>query len=179
MNVVDDALPGLRLIEPRIHRDERGHFLESWNRARYEEAGIPGGFVQDNVSWSERDVLRGLHYQEPYAQGKLITVLHGEVWDVAVDIRTDSETFGKWMGLTLSADNGRQLYIPEGFAHGFVVVSDGALFSYKCTDYYHPEAEKTIRWDDPELGIEWPVRHPVLSDKDRAGEPLRSVAPAF
>lgn len=177
MKVQELTLPGLRLIEPRIFRDERGQFLETWNQLRYREAGLPRTFVQDNVSWSTRGVLRGLHYQEPHAQGKLVSVLRGEVWDVAVDIRTDSATFGQWMGVTLSAENGRQLYIPEGFAHGFVVLSDGALLSYKCTDYYHPETERTIRWNDPEIGIGWPVEDPILSAKDRAGEPLRSLMP--
>ena len=175
MKVEHLSLSGLILIEPRIFRDDRGHFLESWNQDRYEEAGIDAPFVQDNVSWSAKGVLRGLHFQEPHAQGKLISVLHGEVWDVAVDIRVGSETFGRWLGMTLSAENGRQLYIPEGFAHGFVVVSEGALFSYKCTEYYHPEAELAIRWDDPDLAIEWPVPDPVLSRKDRDGLRLRDV----
>ena len=175
MKTVSLALPGMILIEPQIFRDDRGHFLESWNEGRYEKAGIVGRFIQDNVSWSRRGVLRGLHFQEPHPQAKLVSVLHGEVWDVAVDIRLGSETFGKWMGMRLSAENGRQLYIPEGFAHGFVVLSEAALFSYKCTDYYHPEAEAAIRWDDPDLAVEWPVAEPFLSGKDRQGMLLRDV----
>lgn len=170
MTVTELELPGLLLIEPRIFRDERGAFLESWNARRYAEHGIEVDFVQDNISWSRQGVIRGLHYQvAPHAQAKLCSVLVGEVWDVAVDLRDDSPSRGRWAAVTLSANNGRQLLIPEGFAHGFAVLSEEAVFSYKCSRYYEPSAERTLRWDDPTLAIDWPVREPVLSEKDRAG----------
>ena len=175
MKVEETELPGLLLIETRLFHDERGHFQESWNQRRYAEAGIPSTFVQDNVSWSRQGVLRGMHYQWPQPQGKLVSVLRGEVFDAAVDLRSDSPTFGQWTGFELSADNGRQLYIPEGFAHGFVVLSADAVFSYKCTDYYAPEAERTLLWDDPEVGVQWPVQDPVLSPKDQTGTPLEGL----
>ena len=171
MKVTELELPGLLLVEPRIFRDDRGAFFEVWNARRYAEAGIATEFVQDNVSWSRRGVIRGLHYQAaPHGQAKLCSVLAGEVWDVAVDLREESETYGRWVGVTLSAENGRQLLIPEGFAHGFAVVSEHAVFSYKCSRYHAPDAERTIRWDDVELGVAWPVRaeEVVVSEKDRA-----------
>ncbi|HET6229997.1 MAG TPA: dTDP-4-dehydrorhamnose 3,5-epimerase [Longimicrobiaceae bacterium] len=177
MNVLSTELDGVLLFEPKVIRDERGQFFEAWNEERYRAAGLGERFVQDNVSWSRAGVLRGLHYQHPHAQGKLVTVLRGEVFDVAVDVRRGSPMFGRWAGFTLSAENGRQLWIPPGFAHGFVVTGDEALFSYKCSDVYHPEAESTVAWDDPELGIRWPVSDPVLSAKDRAGLRLRDVPP--
>ena len=178
MKVEPLGLEGLLLIEPRLFRDQRGQFLEAWNRARYAEAGLPDSFVQDNVSWSRPRVLRGLHLQDPFPQGKLVSVLQGEVWDVAVDLRPGSGTFGQWRGVTLSADNARQLYVPEGFAHGFVVTSQvDALFVYKCTESYRPETEITLRWDDADLAIDWPVADPVLSETDRAGLRLRQVHP--
>lgn len=169
------SLPGVLLIETRIFRDQRGHFLESWNEQRYKEMGIEGPFVQDNISVSARGVLRGLHFQRPYPQAKLVSVLRGEVFDVAVDVRDGSDTFGEWVGAELSAENGRQMYIPEGFAHGFVVTSDFAIFSYKCSEYYHPEAEHTLLWSDSDLAIGWPTLCPVLSEKDRAGVRLRNL----
>jgi dTDP-4-dehydrorhamnose 3,5-epimerase len=167
MDVSEASLPGVRLIEPDVYSDDRGSFMETWNARDYGRHGLDVAFVQDNLSRSRRHVLRGLHFQNPRPQGKLISVLEGKVYDVVVDIRAEADTFGEWEGLVLSAENARQLYVPEGFAHGFVVVSEEALFHYKCTDFYHPEAEAVIRWDDPALGIEWPVEDPILSDRDR------------
>lgn len=166
------------VLEPRVLRDARGHFLETYSEARYVAAGLDATFVQDNVSRSVRGVLRGLHYQQPNAQGKLVTVLHGSVWDVAVDIRIGSSTFGRWVGVALDAASGRQLWIPPGFAHGFVVTSDEAVFAYKCTTYYDKAADRAIRWDDPTLGIAWPVAAPVLSAKDAAAPLLADVEAA-
>lgn len=177
MKVTELALPGVLLIEPRVFGDARGWFMESWHAERYAAAGVGAGFVQDNVSFSRRGTLRGLHYQHPHPQGKLVGVLEGEVWDVAVDIRVGSPTFGRWVGTVLSAENHRQLYIPPGFAHGFVVTSDVALFHYKCTDVYHPEAEGTVLWSDPALGIDWPVAAPTVSQKDAAALPLAQLSP--
>jgi len=156
----------LVIIEPKVFGDDRGFFMETWNKERYEDHGLPGEFVQDNLSLSRKGVLRGLHFQNPNPQGKLVYVLQGEVFDVAVDIRRGSPTFGQWHGLTLSSENKRQFYVPPGFAHGFCVTSETALFAYKCTDRYNPEAEASIRWDDPAIGIEWPVDKPQLSGKD-------------
>ena len=175
MTVRDTDLPGLRVIEPDVHGDDRGFFMETWNAERYAAHGIGASFVQDNLSRSARGVLRGLHYQNPHPQGKLVMVLEGAVYDVAVDIRDGSDTFGQWAGVTLSAENKRQVYVPEGFAHGFVVLSETALFQYKCTDVYAPEAEGAIRWDDPALGIDWPVDRPTLSAKDRQAPRLAEV----
>ena len=175
MNVIETDLPGVVIVEPRVFRDERGFFMETWNGRRYEVVGLPGRFVQDNLSFSARGVLRGLHFQNPQPQGKLVSVLRGEVFDVAVDIRVGSPTFGKWTGSTLSAENMRQLYIPPDFAHGFVVTSEAALFFYKCTDYYNPASEGTVLWNDPDIGIEWPIAEPHLSDKDRGAPPLRDM----
>ena len=167
MKVTPLSIPGPLLIEPRLFPDERGWFLESWNARRYAEIGIDVEFVQDNVSLSRRDVIRGLHYQDPNPQAKLCAVFHGEVWDVIVDLRPGSPTYRQWEAVTLSAENGRQLYIPEGFAHGFAVLSDEAIFSYKCSRYYDAASEHTLPYDDPELGIPWPVERPVMSEKDR------------
>lgn len=166
MKVTSTSLPGVLLVEPRVFRDDRGRFHETWSAERYSEAGIPGPFVQDNLSLSRLGVVRGLHFQEPHAQGKLVSVVRGEVYDVAVDVRVGSPTFGRWEGFRLSDENALQLYVPPGFAHGFQVVSDEALFSYKCTDLYHPECEATVRWDDPDLAVAWPLRDAVLSPKD-------------
>lgn len=176
MKVRDAGLPGVLLVEPMVYRDARGRFMENWSRQRYHDLGIAGPFVQDNLSHSRMGVLRGLHYQAPHPQGKLVSVLRGAVWDVAVDVRAGSPTFGRWLGHTLSEENAFQLYVPEGFAHGFVVTSEDAIFSYKCTSYYDSAAEGTVLWNDPDLGIEWPVEDPVLSDKDRAGPRLRDIA---
>jgi dTDP-4-dehydrorhamnose 3,5-epimerase len=170
-------LEGMYLIEPRLFRDLRGTFLETWNEQRYREIGIEGPFVQDNASVSSRGVLRGLHHQTWNAQGKLVSVLEGEVFDVAVDLRVGSATFGMWSGHTLSAEKGTQLYIPAGCAHGFLALSEQVVFSYKCTAYYTPEAEVTLLWNDPRIGIEWPIGDPILSEKDRAGKPLDELEP--
>jgi len=175
MTVHELQLPGLLLIEPDVYGDERGVFLETWNAERYAEHGIDASFVQDNLSRSRRGVLRGLHFQNPHPQGKLISVWEGAVYDVTVDIRAGSDTFGQWIGCTLSAENKRQLYVPEGFAHGFAVTSETALFHYKCTDVYAPDAEGTVRWNDPDLGIDWPVDAPELSEKDRTAPRLADL----
>jgi len=175
LKVLETELPGVLVVEPEVFGDARGFFMESWNSARYEEHGIEDHFVQDNLSFSAHGVLRGLHFQHPGAQGKLVYVLQGEVFDVAVDIRVGSPTFGRWTGVTLSAENRRQFWVPPGFAHGFVVTGESALFSYKCTDYYAPEYDGSILWNDPEIGIRWPVDNPSLSDKDRAAPPLEAV----
>lgn len=151
--------------------------METWNRIRYVEAGLDVNFVQDNLSHSTRGVLRGLHFQNPNAQGKLIMVLQGEVFDVAVDIRVGSPTFKQWVGVSLSGENKQQFYIPEGFAHGFCVLSETALFTYKCTDFYSPTTEGGIQWDDPEIAIQWPIIDPILSEKDQKYKPLREIAP--
>lgn len=177
MKVTRAPLDGVLIFEPAVFEDERGFFLESWNRERYAAAGLDVSFVQDNLSFSRKGVLRGLHFQlPPRAQGKLVSVLTGEVFDVAVDLRTGSPTFGRWFGTHLSAANRRQMYVPEGFAHGFQVTSDAAHFSYKCTDVYSPEHERTLRWNDPEIGIEWPIADPVLSPKDAPAPRLRELA---
>lgn len=169
MNVMKTELPGVFIIEPRIFGDERGYFMETWNQARYAEAGLNERFVQDNLSYSRRGILRGLHFQYPNAQGKLVQVLQGEVFDVAVDIRVGSPTFGEWVSVILSGENKRQFFVPAGFAHGFCVTSDTSLFSYKCTALYSPKNEASVLWNDPDLGIDWPTGNPELSAKDRAG----------
>ncbi|MBM4200295.1 MAG: dTDP-4-dehydrorhamnose 3,5-epimerase [Gammaproteobacteria bacterium] len=175
MKVEGTALPGVLLIEPKVFGDRRGYFFEAWNAERYREAGVDVAFVQDNLSFSERGVLRGLHCQHPHAQGKLVQVLDGEVFDVVVDIRRGSPTFGKSFCTYLSSENRCQLYVPAGFAHGFCVTSARALFSYKCTDLYHPASEFTVLWNDPDLGIDWPAAEPSLSDKDLKGIRLRDL----
>jgi len=149
--------------------------METWNRARYREAGLDMDFVQDNISFSRRGILRGLHFQNPKSQGKLLQVLLGEVFDVAVDVRRSSPSFGKWHGVTLSSENKRQFYVPPGFAHGFAVVSETALFHYKCTDFYSPKDEVTIRWDDPDIHIKWPMNEPILSNRDAQAVRLRET----
>lgn len=175
MQVLPSALPEVLRIEPSVFGDPRGYFFETWQRERYAGVGLPRDFVQDNVSRSQRGILRGLHLQEPYAQGKLVQVLDGEVFDVAVDVRVGSPTFGRWVGEVLSSDNHVQLYVPPGFAHGFCVTSESALLSYKCTELYHPETEVSVAWNDPALGITWPVKDPVLSKKDAAARPLAEI----
>jgi dTDP-4-dehydrorhamnose 3,5-epimerase len=175
MNVIATAIPGVIVLEPKVFGDDRGYFLETWSRQKYEAVGIPAVFVQDNVSFSRKGVLRGLHYQHPQSQGKLVQVMSGEVFDVAVDIRAGSPTFGKSVGEVLSEKNHRQMYIPPGLAHGFCVLSDTVLFAYKCTDTYNAAAEGGIFWNDPDLGIEWPIRQPVLSPKDEKYPRLRDV----
>lgn len=176
MKRLETALPDLVLLEPRRFGDDRGFFMELFHAGRYAEVGITAPFVQDNFSRSARGILRGLHFQEPHAQGKLVQVLAGAVYDVAVDIRQGSPTFGRWLGVELSADNRRQLWVPPGFAHGFCVLSESADFLYKCTDFYAPGSEHGIAWDDPDLAIPWPVTAPVLSVKD-AGAPRLRYAP--
>jgi dTDP-4-dehydrorhamnose 3,5-epimerase len=178
MKVVETRLAGVLILEPRVFRDDRGHFLESWNSARYAEHGIPERFVQDNLSVSRRGVLRGLHFQYPSPQGKLVSAVQGAVFDVAVDLRKGSPTFGEWVGVELSQENHRQMWIPEGFAHGFQVTSESALFTYKCTEYYAPEHEGSLRWNDPDLAIEWPIPEPVLSSKDADAPLLRDLTTA-
>jgi dTDP-4-dehydrorhamnose 3,5-epimerase len=177
MNIIRCELDGLLTIEPKVFGDARGFFMETWNQRRYRDAGLQTNFVQDNISVSRRGALRGLHFQNPAPQGKLVCVLQGEVFDVAVDLRRSSPTFGKWHGLRLSAENKRQFYVPAGFAHGFLVLSETAMFHYKCTEFYSPKDEMTIRWDDPAVGIQWPVQHPTLSDKDAKGLLLKDLPP--
>ncbi|WP_412486426.1 dTDP-4-dehydrorhamnose 3,5-epimerase [Shewanella chilikensis] len=170
MKVIDTKIPDVKIIEPTVFGDERGFFMETWNQKRFEElvTGKPTQFVQDNHSKSRKGILRGLHYQTENTQGKLVRVVYGEVFDVAVDIRKNSPTFGQWVGEYLSADNKRQLWIPEGFAHGFYVTSEEAEFVYKCTNFYHPNSEISIAWDDADIDILWPVNiPPILSEKDK------------
>ena len=162
-------IKGLCVIEPTVFKDERGYFMETYNQNDFKEAGLDMVFVQDNQSMSVRGVLRGLHYQKQFPQGKLVRVVRGEVFDVAVDLRVDSETYGKWFGVTLSAENKKQFYIPEGFAHGFLVLSDEAEFVYKCTDFYHPGDEGGMAWNDPDIGIEWPHQDLSLIHISRFG----------
>ncbi|MHB1058733.1 MAG: dTDP-4-dehydrorhamnose 3,5-epimerase [Rhodanobacter sp.] len=177
MKVIETALPGALILEPQVFGDARGFFYESYNEAKYLAAGVDHRFVQSNVSRSARSVLRGLHYQWPNPQGKLVSVLEGEVYDVAVDIRRGSPTFGQSVGVMLTADNHRHFWIPEGFAHGFCVVSDFATFTYQCTALYDAQADAGIRWNDAALGIDWPVSEPLLSDKDGKAPLLGDVPP--
>lgn len=175
MKVIPTTLPGVIVIEPKVFGDTRGFFLETFHVERYAQAGILGPFVQDNHSHSAQGVLRGLHFQKQYPQGKLVYVTSGTVFDVAVDIRPTSPTLGKWVGITLTAEQHQQFYIPPGFAHGFCVLSEQADFHYKCTDYYHPEDEGCIRWNDPEINIQWPINNPVLSAKDANAQCLKEL----
>jgi dTDP-4-dehydrorhamnose 3,5-epimerase len=175
LKFLETQLPGVILVEPDVHRDERGFFLESYQAERYVAGGICETFVQDNHSSSQRGTLRGLHLQLARPQGKLVRVIEGEVFDVAVDVRVGSPSFGRFAHYLLSGDNFRQLYVPPNFAHGFVVTSESAQFEYKCTDYYDPSSELTIAWDDPAIGIPWPADEPILSGKDRQGLPLRDL----
>ena len=168
-------LPEIIMIDPDIHGDERGHFLETYQAHHYAKNGIPDSFVQDNLSYSTRGVLRGLHYQLGTPQGKLVWVVDGEVFDVSVDIRQGSPTFGKWIGVMLSSKKYSQVFVPQGFAHGFCVISKTATLLYKCTDYYSPKAERGIQWNDPALGIDWPVTNLILSEKDRTHPPLKKM----
>lgn len=177
MEIHPTELNGALIIEPRVFGDHRGFFMETYNHQRYAEAGISARFVQDNLSRSTRGTLRGLHFQINHPQAKLVQVLEGEVFDVAVDLRAGSPSFGRWTGARLSAANHRQFFIPAGFAHGFAVLSDTALFAYKCSDLYHPEDEGGLLWCDPALGIDWQVDDPVLSEKDAALPPLEALKP--
>lgn len=176
MKIIETTLPGVLIIEPKVFGDDRGYFFETWQQSRYEEAGIKATFVQDNLSFSTKGVLRGLHYQNPHSQGKLVSVVHGEVFDVAVDIRIGSPTFGQWTGVHLSGENHRQFWIPEGFAHGFCVMSDTVYFAYKCTDIYTPSSEGGIIWNDPDIGIDWPLTDVKLSDKDTQYSRLKDIS---
>ena len=173
MRVTETDLPGVLLIEPQVHDDSRGFFVETYNEKRYREYGIEATFLQDNHSQSRRGTLRGLHAQAGTPQGKLVRVSDGEIFDVAVDIRPKSPTFGRWVGVYLSAENFMQCYVPEGFAHGFCVISEVAEVQYKCTGYYDPDSEITVAWNDPELAINWPVEEPILSAKDARARALR------
>ncbi|MCL7714947.1 dTDP-4-dehydrorhamnose 3,5-epimerase [Stenotrophomonas mori] len=176
MNVIQTRLPGCAIIEPAVFGDARGCFFETWNAERFAALGLPDRFVQNNVSTSSRGVLRGLHYQWPRPQGKLVSVLEGEVYDVAVDIRRGSPTFGRWEAVVLSAENKKQFWIPEGFAHGFAVLSERAVFSYLCTDVYVKEADAGVRWNDAALAIDWPLAEPILSAKDQQAPFLEDIA---
>jgi dTDP-4-dehydrorhamnose 3,5-epimerase len=166
MKINTIELEGVFIIEPDVFTDARGFFMETYHQKRYREMGIDVTFVQDNLSFSRQWTLRGLHFQHPRAQAKLVQVIQGEVLDVIVDIRSGSPTFGRWAGIRLSDQNKKQLFVPENFAHGYCVLSDTAIFTYKCSEFYSPECEKGIRWSDPDIGIEWPIQDPVLSDKD-------------
>ncbi|MCG6910618.1 MAG: dTDP-4-dehydrorhamnose 3,5-epimerase [Deltaproteobacteria bacterium] len=177
MNLIDIDIPGPKIIEPDVYPDRRGFFCETYQKRRFAENGIQTIFVQDNLSSSGKGTLRGLHYQHPHAQAKLVQVVQGAVLDVIVDIRRGSPFFGKWAGVTLSAENKRQFFVPEGFAHGYCVLSEAAVFTYKCSDYYAPDCEKGVLWSDPGIGIQWPLKDPVLSDKDRHYPCLKDVAP--
>jgi dTDP-4-dehydrorhamnose 3,5-epimerase len=178
MKITATDLPGVVLIEPRVFEDERGYFMETFQQPRFQEAGLAWDFVQDNHSHSLRGVLRGLHYQIEHPQGKLVRVVRGEIFDVAVDVRRSSPTFGRWFGAVLSETNRRQLYVPPGCAHGFCVLSERADVIYKCTDVYYPEHERTILWNDPDLAVAWPIASPLVSAKDQRGLSWRD-APYF
>lgn len=175
MKLIETALPGCLVIEPKVHGDDRGFFFEGWNAERYAAHGLNMRFVQSNVSSSSRGVLRGLHYQWPRPQGKLVSVLEGEVYDVAVDIRRGSPHFGRWAAVLLSGQNHRQFWIPEGFAHGFAVLSERAVFNYLCTDVYVHEFDAAVRWDDADIAVDWPISAPVLSPKDAAAPFLADI----
>jgi dTDP-4-dehydrorhamnose 3,5-epimerase len=176
MKVIETSLPGVLVVEPQVFKDPRGFFYESYNEGKFVKAGIHANFVQTNVSRSARGVLRGLHYQWPNPQGKLVSVLDGEVYDVAIDIRRGSPTFGQWTAVVLTADNHRHMWIPEGFAHGFCVLSESATFTYQCTALYEPASDASIAWNDAAIGIDWPISQPLISDKDAKAPLLANVA---
>ena len=175
MKILSTKFSEVIVISPRIFQDPRGYFFETFQAERYKDNGILCNFVQDNLSCSQKNTLRGLHYQHPHGQAKLVSVVRGEVLDVVVDVRKGSPTFGQWEGVVLSSENHRQLFVPEGFAHGFCVLSEDALFTYKCSDYYAPHAEHGIVWNDPDIGIEWPIEKPLLSEKDARYPRLREL----
>lgn len=177
MKIIPTSLKGLLIVEPKVLQDSRGYFMETYHQDRYREYGIDPCFVQDNLSYSVQGTLRGLHYQIRHVQAKLVQVISGEIYDVAVDIRPGSETFGKWVSVHLSGTNKRQLFIPEGFAHGFCVISETALFSYKCSDVYAPRDEGGVLWSDPDIGIDWPVKNPIISKKDSQYPRLFDILP--
>ena len=176
MKATQTSLPGVLVVEPQVFKDPRGFFYESYNEAKYAKIGIHASFVQNNVSRSAKGVLRGLHYQWPNPQGKLVSVLDGEVYDVAVDIRRGSPTFGQWASVMLTAENNRHLWIPAGFAHGFCVLSEHATFTYQCTTLYDPAADSAICWNDADIGVDWPISQPLISDKDAKAPLLADVA---
>ena len=176
LSTIETGIPGVVIVEPDVYGDDRGFFMETWNSGRYQEAGLPGRFVQSNLSRSGAGVIRGLHFQNPEPQGKLVSVLEGRVFDVAADIRPDSPSFKQWVGVELSAENHRQLYVPEGFAHGFCVLGQGALLSYLCTAVYRSEFDAVIAWNDPDIAIRWPLNSAQLSSKDGAAPSLRDYA---
>lgn len=178
MKVINTDIADVKIIEPAVFGDERGFFMETWQQKKFEELVCPRQFVQDNHSKSAKGILRGMHYQTENTQGKLVRVIAGEVYDVAVDMRRSSPTFGKWVGVILSAENKRQLWVPEGFAHGFYVTSESAEFVYKCTNYYNPAAEHSLLWNDESIGIEWPIANgelPLLSSKDKEGKIFKNA----
>ena len=175
MKITRCDIAGLLIIEPKVFGDARGFFLETWHEQRYREAGLDLHFVQDTVSSSRRGTIRGMHFQNPKAQAKLVWVMDGEVFDVAVDLRRSSPTFGRWHGLNLSSQNRLQFYVPPGFAHGFAVLSETALFTYKCTEFYSPKDELTLSWDDQDIGVKWPFSGPLLSEKDKNGVRLKDL----
>ena len=175
MKIITTSIKGILIIEPVTFRDKRGFFMETYNRNRYNASGINATFVQDNLSCSLKNTVRGLHFQIKHPQAKLIQVITGEIFDVAVDLRPGSATFGKWIGILLSDENRRQVFIPEGFAHGFCVLSESALFHYKCSDFYTQDDEGGIIWSDPDIGIEWPVQNPIISEKDKQYQKLSNL----
>lgn len=176
MQIFETKIQGIKVIHPKVINDNRGYFFETFQKERYQKMlGINYEFVQDNYSRSFKNVLRGLHFQENNVQGKLLRVVQGEVFDVAVDIRENSPTFGQWVGMILSAENNKQLWIPPGFAHGFLVLSDIADFEYKCTNFYDPHSERCLLWNDPTINISWPISNPILSDKDKLGKSLQEL----
>lgn len=175
MHVEPTALPGVLLITPKIHRDGRGFFIETYHEERYQAAGMPARFVQDNHSQSGRGTLRGLHAQLKRAQAKLVRCVEGRIWDVAADVRVGSPTFGKWVGAELSAETGRQIYVPAGYVHGFAVLSESAQVEYKCSDIYVPDDQLTVLWNDPQLKIQWPLEDPILSEKDKVAKPVAQL----
>ncbi|MBI4402672.1 MAG: dTDP-4-dehydrorhamnose 3,5-epimerase [Deltaproteobacteria bacterium] len=177
MNITQTKLPGVLVIEPKVFLDPRGFFLETWNSERYADLSIPRNFVQDNLSKSARGVLRGLHFQNPNPQGKLVYVIEGEIFDVAVDIRIGSPSYGKSESVILSGDNKKQFYVPPGLAHGFCVLSETVIVAYKVTDLYNPKAECSLMWNDPDLAIDWPIDHPILSSKDKEAPCLKDIPP--
>jgi len=176
LKIIETGISGLLIIEPDVFGDPRGYFMELWKASGYAACGLPARFVQSNISRSGAGVIRGLHYQHPQPQGKLVSVLEGRIFDVAVDIRSNSPTFRQWAGVELSSDNHRQLYVPEGFAHGFCVLGESAMMSYLCTDEYSPECDAGLAWDDPDINVKWPIEGISLSDRDRSAPRLRDIA---
>lgn len=178
MNIISTSIEDVLILEPQLHGDHRGYFMETWRKSELESLGVKEEFVQDNQSKSLQKTLRGLHYQLNYPQGKLVRVLSGEIFDVAVDLRKNSKSFGHWVGVVLSGENHKQLWVPEGFAHGFYVLSESAEIAYKCTEYYHAEDDHSLLWNDQELAIQWPLLddQPLLSEKDKTASPLSQAA---